>query len=115
MATASNNEIFDRLGQLTATMKAISDHLERQDKNSAVSRANMHRRLDEVVDRVGDLESDMSQVKLTTAGVKEVTDEVRQWKQRGLGALGVIGIAGAVLGGATVWFWGQILQALRGG
>jgi succinyl-CoA synthetase alpha subunit len=41
---------------------------------------------------------------------------VRQWKQRGMGALAVIGIGGAAIGGVTVWFWGQmILQALRGG
>lgn len=114
MAPASNNEIYDRLGQLTATMKAVSDHLERQDKNSASSRANMHRRLDEVVVRVGSLEGDMASIKITTAGVKEVTDEVRQWKQRGLGALGVIGIGGTVLGGALVWFFGQLVEYIRG-
>jgi len=111
----TNNEIFDRLGQLTAEMKAVSEHLSRQDQKSEASRANMHRRLDEVVLRVGYLESDMSAVKTTTTDMKVVTDEVVEWKQRGMGALGVIGIGGAVLGGATVWFWGQILQAVRGG
>lgn len=114
MTSASNNEIYDRLGQLTANMKAVSDHLERQDKKSEVSRANMHRRLDEVVLRVGYLETDMGALKTTTKDVKDVTDEVRQWKQRGLGALGVIGIAGTVLGGAVVWFFGQILEYIRG-
>jgi len=110
----TNNEIFDRLGQLTAEMKAVSEHLSRQDQKSEASRANMHRRLDEVVLRVGYLESDMNAVKTTTSEVKVVTDEVVEWKQRGMGALAVIGIGGAVLGGMTVWFWGQILAAIRG-
>jgi len=112
--TASLNEIYDRLGRLTATLEGVSEHLERQDQKSVVSRAAMHKRLDDVVLRVGYLESDVGSIKATTADVKEVTDEVREWKQRGLGALGVIGIGGAVLGGATVWFWSQILAALRG-
>lgn len=111
---AGLNDIYNQLGQLTATMNAVSKHLEQQDRNSASSRANMHRRLDEVVNRVGTLESDMATVKDDTADVKNVTDEVRQWKQRGLGALGVIGIAGTVLGGAVVWFFGQILEYIRG-
>jgi hypothetical protein len=113
--TASLNEIYDRLGRLTATVEGVSEHLERQDQKSVVSRAAMHKRLDDVVLRVGYLESDVGAIKTTTSSMQEVTDEVVQWKQRGLGALGVIGIGGAVLGGATVWFWGQILQALRGG
>lgn len=112
---ASLNEIYDRLGRLAATVEGLADHLERQDAKSEASRSNMHRRLDEVVVRVGFLESDMTAIKGTTSSMKEVTDEVRQWKQRGLGALGVIGIAGAALGGATVYFWGQLLQVIRGG
>ncbi|RWN78271.1 MAG: DUF1515 domain-containing protein [Mesorhizobium sp.] len=114
MMPAGLNDIYNQLGQLTATMNAVSKHLEQQDRNSASSRANMHRRLDEVVHRVGTLESDMAAVKDDTADVKDVTDEVRQWKQRGLGALGVIGIAGTVLGGAVVWFFSQILEYIRG-
>ncbi|ESY09709.1 hypothetical protein X752_13985 [Mesorhizobium sp. LNJC398B00] len=114
MMTASLNEIYDRLGRLTATLEGVSEHLERQDRKSEASRGTMHKRLDDIALRVGYLESDMGAVKTTTTDMKVVTDEVVEWKQRGMGALGVIGIGGAVLGGATVWFWGQILQALRG-
>jgi hypothetical protein len=115
LMAASLNEIYDRLGRLAATVEGMSEHLERQDAKSDASRTNMHRRLDEVVTRVGFLEMDMNTVKGTTAGMKEVTDEVRAWKQRGLGALGVIGIAGAALGGAAVYFFDQLLQLIRGG
>lgn len=112
---ASLNQIFDRLGNLTAKLDDVARRLDEQDERSASSRANMHRRLDEVVLRTTHLESDVSTVTATVQSMKATTDKVEQWEQRGMGALAVIGIAGAAIGGAAVYFFEELLQLIRGG
>ncbi len=86
------------IGMLTAKVDMILEGIRRSEEKSDASRASMHRRMDEIVDRV-------SKVELTTAAVQEdvtemkpVTDDVRRWKLMGLGALGVIGFGGMAMG-----------------
>lgn len=58
----------------------------------------VHRRMDELVTRVGQLEAGLSEIKEDVSEMKPVTDDVKRWKLMGIGALGVIGIGGMVLG-----------------
>ena len=58
----------------------------------------MHRRMDEVVDRVAKVENTASAVQDDIKEMRPITDDVRRWKLMGLGALGMIGIAGMALG-----------------
>lgn len=58
----------------------------------------MHRRMDEVVDRVAKVENTTSAVQEDVKEMRPVTDDVKRWKLMGLGALGMIGIAGMALG-----------------
>src|SRR5438105_3825601 len=62
------------------------------------SRAMMHRRLDETVDRVEKFERSVSSVQDDVTEMKPVAEDVRRWKLMGVGALGVIGIGGMVNG-----------------
>jgi hypothetical protein len=115
------------LGKLDGMDRALADirkEMTESETKSDASRAGMHRRLDEVVLRTGHLESDVMGVKrdlgevATGLGdVKTVTDEVKAWKQRGIGALFVTGIASAAIGGIVVGFvtywWDAILRVLR--
>jgi hypothetical protein len=70
----------------------------RSDEKSEASRAVVHRRLDEVVDRVGKVETSIVTVQEDVTEMKPVTDEVRRWKLMGMGALAVTGVAAMALG-----------------
>lgn len=105
------NEVYEKLGLLQATVQRLAEDFERQGERSDASRANMHRRLDEAVERIGKLETGMA----TVTEIKEVTDQVIEWKQRGIGALGMIGIASAALGSGVTYYFNDILHLIRGG
>ncbi|QDG94783.1 DUF1515 domain-containing protein (plasmid) [Rhizobium sp. NIBRBAC000502774] len=47
---------------------------------------------------VGQVETSVSSLKDGVSDMKPVTDDVRRWKLMGIGALGMIGIAGIALG-----------------
>ncbi|NKJ03489.1 hypothetical protein FHT29_000434 [Rhizobium sp. SG741] len=54
--------------------------------------------MDETIDRIGKLETTIVTVQEDISEMKPVTDDVKRWKLMGLGALGMIGIAGIALG-----------------
>ncbi len=58
----------------------------------------MHQRMDQLVDRVGKVEGSLAAVQEDVSEMRPVTDDVKRWKLMGLGALGMIGIAGMALG-----------------
>jgi len=58
----------------------------------------MHQRMDLLVDRVGKVEGNLAAVQEDVSEMRPVTDDVKRWKLMGLGALGMIGIAGMALG-----------------
>jgi hypothetical protein len=113
---ASLNEIYKLVGELTSTTKAINDKVDDLKKDmgdsevaSATSRANVHRRLDEVVLRTTHLETDMLSVKNKVEGVEAVTEDVISLRQQALGAgtlghwlikigITVVGFAGWAIG-----------------
>ncbi|WP_326494155.1 DUF1515 family protein [Ensifer sp. SL37] len=70
----------------------------RAEDKAATSRAAVHQRMDQLVDRVGDLEASVSTIDSNVAEMKPVTDDVKRWKLMGIGALGVTGIAAMALG-----------------
>ena len=58
----------------------------------------MHQRMDLLVDRVGKVKGNLAAVQEDVSEMRPVTDDVKRWKLMGLGALGMIGIAGMALG-----------------
>ena len=97
--------VHRQLGELVAGMHGLQGSFRRQEEasrrsedKSDASRAAMHRRLDELFERVGALEGAMAAVKDDVAEVKPVADEVKRWKLMGLGALGATGIVFMGLG-----------------
>ena len=89
-----------QLGELTAGMRALQDTLrrieegaDRAENKAAESRAGVHRRMDELVGRVGHLETSSATIVADAAEMKPVTDDVKRWKLMGIGAIGVTGIA----------------------
>lgn len=86
------------IGMLTAKVDMILESIRRSEEKSDVSRASMHRRMDEIVERVGKVETSVVTVQDDIQDMKPVTDDVRRWKLMGLGALGVIGFGGMAMG-----------------
>ncbi len=103
--TENDAYVHRQLGELAEGMRGVQQSLRRMEENSRhsedksdVSRAVVHRRMDELVSRVGHLETGMAEMRDDVAEMKPVTDDVKRWKLMGIGALGVIGIGGMVLG-----------------
>lgn len=109
----SQNSVERTLGILLGKVEGIEKSIELGDQQ----RATVHRRLDDVIESVGELATELATMKADVVDSKVITDEVKQWKQRGIGALFVSGVAGTAIGGAAVGFvvywWDAVLRILR--
>lgn len=93
----SLNEVYKAIGSLTAEVAGMRKDLQESEARSAEStrradesRANVHRRLDEVVMRTTHLESDVASTKNKIEAMEKVTVEVTtlRAKAEGAGTLG---------------------------
>lgn len=109
---ASLNDIYKSIGELTSTVKALAQRIdENEQRNVAAiaqaneSRANVHRRLDDLVLRTTNLEADAHATKVKVEEIQAITDGVESMTQRALGAgtLGrwLIKLGGWVISGAA--------------
>ncbi len=98
MTPPDDNYIHQQIGTLTAKVDMLIEATRRSEEKSDVSRASMHRRMDEIVDRVSKVENTSSAVQDDVKEMRPVVDDVKRWKLMGLGALGMIGIGGMALG-----------------
>lgn len=128
MAAGGQGEIYKLVGELIGTVKAIEKgigeikaDIAASDVASSSSRANVHRRLDEVVTRQGYVESDMLGVKNRLddvtdkiESVERVTVEVTTLRTKAEGAgtlgrwlirigIGIVTFAGWMIGIYTYW------------
>ncbi|MGB3811668.1 MAG: DUF1515 family protein, partial [Shinella sp.] len=94
-----------QMGELIASQRAIledlrriEDKIQRSDDRSDASRTKMHRRIDEVVGAAAEVQTAVATLEKDVRDMKPVTDEVRRWKLMGMGALGMMGVGGMVLG-----------------
>lgn len=94
--TDSNNE--RTLGILLAKVENIESSLERAERKTDENRAVVHRRLDDMVTRVGSVEGDLRMVTNDIAEMRPVTDEVKKWKIMGMTAIAIVGLGGSALG-----------------
>lgn len=115
--TSKLDDISEAIGSLRAEVAALRRDFIDSTKRADEHRASIHKRVDDLVHDFGDLKTNVETMKADVADSKAVTDEVKDWKQRGVGALFVAGIAGTALGGAVVGFivywWDAILKVLR--
>jgi outer membrane murein-binding lipoprotein Lpp len=122
--TTKLDDISAAIGGLQAEVVGLRRDLQASEHRAVESntradqhRAAIHRRVDDLVDDVGDLKTDVDALKADVVDAKAVTDEVKLWKQRGIGALFVAGIAGSAIGGTAVGFivywWDALMRLLR--
>jgi hypothetical protein len=105
MAPEIDASLYRQLGELVAGLRGLKEDIQeirdaqmRSEDRTTQSRAVVHRRMDEMVARVGTLEINITNVQADVADIKPVTNDVKRWKLIGIGALGMIGIGGIALG-----------------
>lgn len=106
----TDSSVDHKLGIVIGKLGGIEDRLEAQD----TSRAKLHGRVDEVVQRIGRIESEQTAMKVSIASATEVTDEVRRWKLMGVGALAVTGMGAAAIGSFVTVYWSKFVAAITG-
>lgn len=127
----SLNEINRTIGELVGAVKAIENKVDDQtrrfevsERTASESRANVHRRLDDIVERTGDMECEVSAIKKDVESVRrkvneheQVTIQIKTMRDQaaGAGTLGrwlikfggwIVGAASAV-GMAYTWLTGR--------
>lgn len=90
--------LHQQMGEMLAEIRNLRDAFRQSEIKSDTSRASMHKRMDQLVDRIGTVEGNVAAVQEDVSEMRPVTDDVKRWKLMGLGALGMIGIAGMALG-----------------
>ncbi|MDK1386394.1 DUF1515 family protein [Sinorhizobium sp. 8-89] len=93
-----NANIHQQLGTLIAEVKNLRDDFRRSEDKSDRSRSKTHERIDDLVDRIGKIETAIAAQKTEIDEMKPVTAQVKKWQLMGMGALGVVGIGGAAIG-----------------
>lgn len=85
------------LGMLAAKVDMLLEAVRRSEEKADINRASMHRRMDEIVDRVSKVETTTATVKEDIDEIKPTVDDVKMWRQRGIGALAIVGIGASAL------------------
>jgi hypothetical protein len=72
--------VHRQLGELIAGVKNLEEAFRRSEDKPDASRASVHRRMDDLVDRIGKVEGTVLQVNEDVTEMKPVTDDVRRWR-----------------------------------
>jgi len=102
------------IATLLNEVKHLREDSKEAQKKSDESRAVMHRRMDTLVDRVGNVEGRLAPIEKDVADTKAVTDEVKRWKLMGFGALGMAGIGGTAIGVGLANSFDWLAKIFRG-
>lgn len=110
MSEATNQEIFRAIGGLTEAVNGLRRDVEKFDKRNedAQQRADDHRSA--IHEEVAGLTNRMDSVEQTVSEVRAVTEEVKMWKQRGIGAIAFAGFAGASLSAGVLYMIAKIFR-----
>ena len=72
----------------------------------------MHQRMDQLVDRVGKVEGNVAGVQEDVKEMKPTIDEVKAWKQRGIGGLFIVGIGASAMTFLLTTYFSNIITWL---
>ena len=112
MPETSLYDIYKSIGELTGAVKSLGEKIEDNEKRNVTaieeankSRGEVHRRLDDLVDRTAKLETDTSTVKRKVEAMEDVTVAVTTIRTRaeGAGTLGrwLLTVGGWVISAAV--------------
>lgn len=105
MTTPSTDAaLHQQLGELIAGMRSLQDAnrdlkemIRRSEEKSDASRASMHKRMDEFVDRIAKVENTSTETAKTVEKMKPIVEKVTAWEHRGIGGLFIVGIGASAV------------------
>lgn len=97
------------LGRLLAEVENLKEGLARADEG----RRTLHQRMDAVLQSLASIVNRQDDHAAELATIKPVVDDVRRWKQMGIGALAVVGLGGTALGATIAGSLETLLHWLR--
>jgi len=106
----TNEEIFDRLGALGATVESFKDDVQLMRLDIKEMQQRQIERQARVDAELQAARSVADAAKSAAENAKAVTDRVSQWQQQGKGVLTVLGVLGVTAGGAFWWGVDRILN-----
>ena len=105
------DHISRMLGNIESTVNNLERRFDKTDSRIERLEGRFEER-GETIGKIGDSVADTVEglrlLKESVAEMKPVTDEVKQWKMMGMGALGIIGIGGTAMGSAIMWLLSQL-------
>lgn len=107
------NELNRALGEVAAKVDGLRDQLADSDRRASEHRNRLYRRVEDIAVRTQDLEHRAKLNEAAIADMQPTVEEVRQWKQRGIGALAMAGFAGAGIGVALATLWDKVAMFFR--
>lgn len=120
MVATSLNDIYKAIGALDANVAGLRRDIDASENRAAAEnreaddkRAVVHRRMDELIDEFGAMKIHMASVSTKVDDSNAVTDQVKQWKLMGLGALGVVGLGGTAFGVAIASYFEWIAKLFQ--
>lgn len=111
--TEYDPRLHQQMGEVLAEVRNLRDAFRQSEIKSDSSRAAVHSRMDQLVDRLGKVEGNVAAVQEDVSEMRPVTDDVKRWKLMGLGALGVVGIGGTALGITLAGAFHRVLEFLK--
>lgn len=119
--TARLDDISRAIGALEASVKALTEKIDKAEevaaetrKAATVERHVIRERVEEVTDDLAKVKAGLLETQHDVEIMKPTVDEVRVWKQRGIGALGMAGIGGTALGIGLANSFEWLAKLLRG-
>ena len=120
MATGELGQILEKLGRVQEGVERLRDEFRVEQDHAHESRSSVHGRIDEVGNRLGQVESAIAvdgqitaqvraEVALLSTSVEEgkaTIDEFKRMKAVGIGIVGLVGLGGTAFGASLIW-WGD--------
>lgn len=117
--TVGLEELYRAIGSLDAKVSILIEHQRASDAESKTSRERATIAAEETARRFQELEHQMQSVLHDVESIRPFAEKVRDWEQRGIGALAAAGMiggsVGAAVGGALVYFKDALIARLFGG
>lgn len=91
-------ELIAGLRELKEDNRELKDMLTSSERSSSEHRRLLHDKIEAVADKVVAIDNRVVVTEKDVTFMKPITEDIQRWKLIGIGALGMVGIAGTALG-----------------
>lgn len=101
-----------KLDGIVTRIETLNGTLVDDRARAAQSRAAMNERIEGTETGIDEVARRVEKIEAAVSEIQPLTEEVRAWKQRGIGAAGVLTALGAIFGGTLVTFRDKLMAAV---